>query len=68
MPQNTAIIGLSTPLLVSSAVADEDDFGDGHDIPQFALLWRDMPIIPKGLILGKDGKSEQDVAYLDTQK
>ena len=68
MPQNTAIIGLSTPLLVSSAMADEDDFGDGHDLPQFALLWRIMPTLPQEEKSRKNGKSEQDEAYPGPQK
>ena len=68
MPQNTAIIGLSTPLLVSSAVADEDDFGDGHDLPQFALLWRVMPTLPQEKKSRKNGKTVQNEAYLGNQK
>lgn len=49
-------------------MADEDDFGDGHDLPQFALLLRVMPTLPQERKSRKNGKVRQDVAYLNTQK
>ena len=49
-------------------MADEDDFGDGHDLPQFALLWRIMPTLPQEEKSRKNGKSEQDEAYPGPQK
>ena len=67
-PHNTAINGLTASLLVSSAMADEDDFGYWHDLPQFASLLRVMQTLPQERKSRKNGKSEQDKAYLDTQK
>ena len=49
-------------------MAYEDDFGSEHGLIQFALVWRDMPTLPQEEKSRKNGKSEQDKAYLVTQK